>query len=99
MQNILPVQLIDSPSSILKTDQTLQQTALPFQSVFEDAVNNVIETQQEADAQALLISTGQSDDLHTLSIASTKASLSLELLVQLRNEALDAYNNLMQMNI
>ena len=39
-----------------------------------------------------MLATGQTDDPHTEPIAAAKAQLSLDLLIQLRNKALDAYN-------
>jgi flagellar hook-basal body complex protein FliE len=45
----------------------------------------------------LLLSVGSLDDLHTLTIQTAKADLALETLVQLRNKALDAYNEIMKM--
>ena len=45
------------------------------------------------------LATGQTDDLHNLSIASEKATMSVQILVQLRNKALDAYNEIMRMNV
>ncbi len=86
--------LIGSGTAATSTDNSL-----PFQSLFEDAINNVVDTQNEVDEQALLLATGQTDDVHNLSIASTQASLSLDLLVELRNKSIDAYNQLMQMSV
>ena len=45
------------------------------------------------------MATGQLDNPALLTIASTKAQLSVELLVQLRSKAMDAYNELMRINL
>lgn len=102
MVNITPISNINTLQELFKNNQASSSdtaNSLPFQSIFEDAVNNVIETQKEVDRETLLLATGQTDDLHNLNIASTKASLSVDLLVQLRNKTLDSYNELMRMNI
>jgi flagellar hook-basal body complex protein FliE len=98
---IIPITPVNSLEDLIKAKQvpSQQENGLPFQSFFEDAINNVVETQREVDEQALLLSTGQTDDVHNLSIASTKASLSLDLLVELRNKTMEAYNELIRMNI
>ena len=54
-----------------------------FADVFQNAINDVIQT----------------DDAHTEPIAAAKAQLSVELLVQLRNRALEAYNEIMRINL
>ena len=73
--------------------------ALPFQSMFEDAVNNVKQTDANVNSEVYKLATGQSDNLHDVVIASQKASLSVDLLVQLRDKVLDAYNEVMRMSV
>ena len=46
-----------------------------------------------------LLSTGQLDNPAQLSIAAYKAQASLQLLIQLRNKAVDSYNELMRINL
>jgi flagellar hook-basal body complex protein FliE len=69
-------------------------------SSFKDFLRNAVEAANETDMQAkadeLAVATGQSDDIHTLMIDVAKANLSLQTLVQLRNKALDAYNEIMK---
>lgn len=71
----------------------------PFQSLFEDAVSNVKQTGAAKDLEVEKLVTGQSDNLHEAVIASQKFSLSVDLLVQLRNKALDAYNEIMRISV
>lgn len=73
--------------------------ALPFKDMFQNAVQNVVQTSEKAAYNEYMLSTGQSQDLHTLTIDSTSAQLSLDLLIQLRNKAMDAYNELMRINL
>ena len=49
--------------------------------------------------QDVKVDVGQTDDAHTEPIAAAKAQLSVELLVQLRNRALEAYNEIMRINL
>ena len=46
-----------------------------------------------------LLATGQLDNPAELTIAQTQAAMSVELLVQLRNKALDAYSELMRISM
>ncbi len=71
----------------------------PFKSVFEQAVGNVITTSNEVQENAYLLATGQSDNLHDLTIDSTQAELAVSLLVELRNRAMDAYSEIMRINL
>lgn len=56
-------------------------------------------TVAEADAMAQRLVTGQVDDLSAVMVASEKARLAVELAVQLRNKALEAYQEIMRMPI
>lgn len=70
-----------------------------FQNVFKDVVNQVYSTQAEVEETQYLLATGQLDDAHTLPIAESKAALSLDLLISLRNKAMESYGELMRMNV
>ena len=70
-----------------------------FKDVFVSAINNVKTTQLDVENKQYLLATGQLSDAHRLPIAEAKAQISLDLLVSLRNKALDSYNELMKMNM
>ena len=53
----------------------------------------------EADAAATDVALGGDTSVHELMVAMTQASLSVELLVQLRNRAVEAYQEIMRMQI
>ena len=71
----------------------------PFTDIFQSAIEAVRETDAEKVEMEYLMATGQLDKPALLTIASTKAQLSVELLVQLRSKALDAYNELMRISL
>lgn len=70
-----------------------------FRSIFENAIADVEETAMNLQQQRYRLATGQIDDPHTVQIAASEAQLSINMLVQLRNKALDAYNELMRINL
>ena len=68
-----------------------------FSSILKDSLQSLESKQSEsADAVRSLID-GSADDLHTVMIKTTEAQLSLEVAVQLRNRALEAYNEIKNM--
>ena len=71
----------------------------PFTDIFQSAVDAVRETDAEKTQMEYLMATGQLDNPALLTIASTKAQLSVDLLVQLRNKSMDAYNELMRISL
>ncbi|MDR1069311.1 MAG: flagellar hook-basal body complex protein FliE [Gracilibacteraceae bacterium] len=69
----------------------------PFADIFRGLVETVDATSAIEEAAALAAASGDVDQLHTLTIASVKADLALQLFVQLRNKAHDAYSEIMRM--
>ena len=80
-----------------ETNSSTGQTV--FADIFQNAINDVITTEDEYQKAKYMLATGQTDDPHTEPIAAAKAQLSVELLVQLRNKALEAYNEIMRINL
>lgn len=70
-----------------------------FKDVFANAVNQVEETQKDVEEKQYLLATGQLDDAHTLPIAEAKAALSVDIMVSLRNKAMESYNELMKISV
>lgn len=70
-----------------------------FENFLKSAVENANQTESETNAETLRIAAGESDSLHTLAINSAKAELALMTLVQVRNKALDAYNEIMRISL
>ena len=70
-----------------------------FTDIFQSAIDAVKETDAEKTQMEYLMATGQLDNPALLTIASTKAELSVDLLVQLRNKSMDAYNELMRISL
>jgi len=70
-----------------------------FAQFLNAALQQVDGLQKEADAASLGLATGQIQDLHTVMIALEKASLSMALTVEVRNKVLDAYHEIMRMQI
>jgi flagellar hook-basal body complex protein FliE len=97
-----PITNLNSLEQLFKSSQensSQNSFVIPFQSTLQDALNNVKETSAAVDQEVYKLATGQTDSLHDLTIASTKASLSVELFVQLRNKALESYQEIMRMGI
>ena len=72
---------------------------LPFSDIFQSAIDNVRETDAAHAEKEYLLATGQLDNPAEVTITATQASMSVELLIQLRNRALDAYSELMRISM
>ena len=71
----------------------------PFSDIFRTAIEAVKETDAERVQTEYLLATGQLDNPALSTIAATKAQLSVDLLAQLRTKSMEAYNELMRINL
>lgn len=78
--------------------QASQETG-SFADVFRWAIDNVKETDAAMNEAQYLLATGQLDNPAEVSIANTKASVAVDVLIQLRNKAVEAYNELMRISL
>jgi len=70
-----------------------------FSALLKQALNKLDETQTEAAQATVDLVTGQASDFHTPVIAMEKAGLALGLAVTVRNKVLEAYHEIMRMQI
>lgn len=70
-----------------------------FGGIFQSAVDAVKETDAEKTQLQYLMATGQLDNPAELMMAGSKYELSVSLLVQLRNRAVEAYNEIMRISL
>lgn len=72
---------------------------LGFKDVFEGLIENVKETEAATKVDAYNMSIGNMDDMHTMMINAAKADVALQTMVQIRNKVLDAYSEVMRINL
>lgn len=96
---MVPVRSAAELSAPKQTQPEKQPGGQMFVDIFRQAVNNVKETENEVSRVQYQLATGQLDDIHSYTIAASKAAAAGELVIQLRSRALDAYNELMRINL
>lgn len=96
---ILPIESASVLGSARSMEKTAGETGGMFADIFRTAIDNVKTTDQEKSETQYLLATGQLDNPAEATIAATKAETAVELLVQLRNKALDSYNELMRISL
>lgn len=70
-----------------------------FMDHLRSNLEEVNQMQKRADTMAMDLSSGKSDNLHETMLATTQAELTFNLMVQLRNRALEAYQEVMRMPV
>ncbi len=67
-----------------------------FGETLKQFISDVNEMQVTADDKAMKFATGEIKDVHEVMAAAEEAGISLSLLLELRNKALDGYKELMR---
>lgn len=97
------IQSINAATKALdKASTATQASDTPFKNFFDAAVENIQETNalvESADQMSIDFALGKIDNVADVMIAQEKASVALQYTVQLRNKLLDAYNEIMRMQV
>lgn len=84
----------DHPSRI-----TPNEAQSNFSSMLKNAVEDLNQTQLESDKKTEGLASGNVENLHDVMISAQKASITLETGVQVQKKVIDAYNEIMRMQV
>ncbi len=98
MADIDPAQFF-TPIGGGQNTQEQKGVTVPFADIFHNAVENMKETKKISDQDTVNLVAGNMDDLAQMMINAEKADAALQVVLQLRGKALDAYNEIMRMGI
>ena len=73
-----------------------QQT---FSATLKDAINQVNALQKASDIKMQELATGKTKDISEVMITAERADIALKLMVQVRNKIIDAYQEIMKMQV
>ena len=86
---------IETPKAPGSVDETQQS----FADTLKTAIGNVNELQKTSDKAAQDLATGRTDNVADVMIATEKADIALRVMVQVRNKIIDAYQEIMKMQV
>ncbi len=70
-----------------------------FQKMLSDAVGSLNKMEAEADSSTAKLAAGEPVELHEVLLATERASLAFQLAMQVRNKIIDAYQEVMRMQV
>jgi flagellar hook-basal body complex protein FliE len=70
-----------------------------FGDTLTEAVSKVNEMQQEADIKMQQLATGENTNISEVMIAAEKADIALKLMMSVRSKMIDAYQEIMKMQV
>ncbi|OCG76561.1 flagellar hook-basal body complex protein FliE [Microbacterium sediminis] len=97
----MPIDAIDSlagaADALLPTPPAAQTDGTGFANAITGAIDELHSLQATSNELAVAAVTGDLDDIHSAMIASTRASVTLELVAAVRNKGVEAFTEIMRM--
>lgn len=88
-----------SPVAPLASPGTGNASGVSFSSVLHNAIQNVESSGTEASQLMEKFMAGEAVDLHSVALAGQKAGLQFEMLLQVRNKVVQAYQEVMRLQL
>jgi flagellar hook-basal body complex protein FliE len=92
----------DAAGRLLEESNGFQPAAeqkAKFTDILADALNMAEDTEKDSKITSLELLTGETDDIANVLIGAEKAEIALSLTVEIRNKVVDAYNEIMNMQV
>lgn len=101
MNNINNLINIDKPANLPGVEgiKGTEEDKPSFEEYLTNSIKDVNELQIDADRQSTLLATGQAENVHDVTIAATKAKISLDLTMAVRNKVVESYKEIMRMQV
>lgn len=99
---IVPLTSSITPMETMRQKKQTESTddgEATFFDVFESLVKNVKETDAQVQKDSVDLMLGDVDDLAQIQVNLEKAATAVDLLVTVKNKAVDAYNEIMRMTV
>lgn len=85
--------------SPLQNNNTPHQVQQKFSQMLKNAIHKVNESQVQSDIATEKLINGQAENLHDVMIAAEKAAVTLQVTLEIRNKAIEAYQEIMRMPV
>lgn len=96
----IPAGLRTNPVAPTAAPTTTQGTSSrSFSGTLSDAINEVNRLQMKSADSGKALSEGSAESIHRVVLEAEEASLSMQLMVAVRNKAMDAYQEVMRMQV
>lgn len=92
-------QLRNTELSPLRQELQTTETKDSFADMLGRAINGVDETMKESDQAVQDFVAGKTDNVHDVMISMQRAQLSFQLMVEVRNKAIETYHEISRMQI
>jgi flagellar hook-basal body complex protein FliE len=95
----MKIETLNLPSFNEKTGASKVTGTASFVDALKDSINKVGELEKEADNEVQKLAKMETQDIHNTMIAVEKADLTFQMMMQIRNKIISAYEEIMRMQV
>lgn len=99
LMSLTPNSIIGSNTTIGMAASTPAEAQKRFSLFLKESINKVNAAQVQSDAVTEKMALGENVDLHTVMVTSQKASVMMQTTIEIRNKAVEAYQEMMRMQV
>jgi flagellar hook-basal body complex protein FliE len=99
MDHLSAINGIRPPETTPKKTPAADTPLSGFSNALRNAIDDVDRLQQDADKAVVNVETGNTGNLHEAIIALEKADISFRTMLQVRNKLIEAYQEIMRMQV
>ena len=99
MTPIAPISHVPMAEALTAPSAASKPAASGFGTMLDNAIQQVEGSRTEANQSVQRFLSGESEELHTTVLATQKAELEFELMLQVRNKVVQAYQEMMRMQV
>ena len=98
--DIVPIGPVQNGNKVdLKFDKAEKQNGVSFKETVSNFVNEVNDLQVKAGESVENFATGKVENVHEVMIAMSKAEVSFKFMMETRNKLIDAYKEIIRMQV
>ena len=97
LPSIPPIQGVTGTGYLPAAEAPQPTNGSEFATSLTGAIDNLQQLQSTSNELAIQAVTGDLNDIHNATLASTRAAVTLELVAAVRNKGVDAFNEIMRM--
>jgi len=92
---VSPIEQMQQPQSF----NQIKASDTNFRDTLKAAIDHISEIEHESNRKTDLLAEGKIEELHDVMITAQKASITIEASVQIQQKVIDAYNEMMRMQV
>jgi flagellar hook-basal body complex protein FliE len=97
--NINSIQAINNSIGLERKAQSVSSNGPSFESMLNKYINQADSAVKDSESMAISLAKGDAVNLHDVTIAAQKASIAVSLTTTVRDKAVEAYQDIMRMQI